>query len=113
MHLLSSVAFLQDSIGASGQQAAKARKSRLQGFKPTVVTCPYGACDPVTNVSRFTKFIVPEAYVHPSLLPYTNAARNPPETTSRMAFQQRSAQEMAASLLQAQAQVEESRKLKV
>ena len=104
---------VQDTIGRSAIEAGHAAKSRVSGFKPIVITCPYGACDPVTDVSRFERIMVPEAYVQASAMPFTDEDRNPPETTNRMTFQKRSAAEMAASLLAAEEQMKESQKMKV
>jgi hypothetical protein len=104
--------WVQDTIGASGQ-AAQQTKKQHRGFKPIVITCPFGACDPVTDVSRFTRFAVPEGYVQPGILPFAMAARNPPETSHRMAFQKRPPKDMAEGLLEAQMQVAESKKMKV
>jgi hypothetical protein len=103
---------VQDTIGASGQASLQTKKQH-KGCKPVVITCPFGSCNPFTDISRFTKFAVPEGYVQPSTLPFAVAARNPPETSNRMAFQKRSPQEVANSLLAAQIQVAESKKMKV
>ena len=104
---------VQDTIGRSAIEAGRAAKSRVSGFKPVVITCPYGACDPITDVSRFERIMVPEAYVQASAMPFTDEDRNPPETTNRMTFQKRSAAEMAKSLLAAEEQMKESQKMKV
>jgi hypothetical protein len=109
----STLTCVQDSIGASAQQAGKAAKSRLKGFVPTVITSPYGAVDPITDVSRFERYLVPEGLVQASIEPFTDPGRNPPETVNRMAFQKRSDAEGAAALRAARAQAEESAKVKV
>jgi hypothetical protein len=86
---------------------------RVKALEPVVISCPFGSCDPVTDVSRFTRFAVPEGYEQPSVTPFTNADRNPPKTTNRMAFQQRSAQGVAKSMASAEAQMQESQTMKV
>ena len=104
---------VQDTIGATAQASIKAAKSRATAFEPIVITCPIGSCDAVTDISRFPRFAVPEGYVQETVPLFTDEERNPPETTARMTFQRRRAQDIAQSMAAAAEQVKESQKMKV
>lgn len=104
---------LQASIGASGTTAVQSGKQPHRASKPIIVTCPFGSCDPVTDVSGFSKFDAPVSFLQPSWMPFTEARRNPPDTCTRLAFQKRAAADVCRSMAAAQRQVAESGKAKV
>lgn len=64
---------MQETIGASGTRAVHVIKGHLAGYKPVCITCPIGAVDPVTDISRFTRFPVPEAFLQDSGILWTGA----------------------------------------
>lgn len=84
----------------------------MPAHKPVCITCPIGAVNPVTDISRFTRFPIPEAFLQDSGILFQNPERNPPETTNRMIFQKRSPADIAKSMHFAAQQVAESQKMK-
>lgn len=104
---------LQDTTGASGTLALQNAKQPHRASQPVIITCPFGSCDPVTDVSRFRTFNLPQSFTQPSRMPLTDAERNPPDTCTRLAFRKRAAADVCRSMAAAQWQVAESAKAKV
>ena len=87
-------------------------KSRPQPFRPVVITVPFGAVDPVLNVSRISPAPA-ESNLELHSTIYQSDARNPHDTTSRLTYQKRSAGDVARTMAGAARQVAESKAVKV